>query len=347
MEANDGDRGAPTERTVARYARLAEGQWGVVCVESAAVTLEAVSAANGLALTAEAVGAFRRLVDTFRSVNPDIILLVQISHGGSKSLGVAAKKSVWSTDSRTPVFTGTELDRIVDDHVTAAVLAEAAGFDGIDFKLGHGYVASQLLRPSNQRPDRWGGSFENRTRFIHDAYGAIRQAVTRPDFIVGSRVSLFERLPGGIGSGAGPVEPEDLSEPLELVARLVELKADFFNVTAGDPAVTTDLSIPTRKYRQTAFEHFRYTEAVKSRASTASVIGSAYSVLGREAFGVAELNIEAGKVDLVGFGRASLADPALPAHLRNGDPVVECTACNGCGQLIESGLPSRCVSHSE
>ncbi|MBU8913683.1 MAG: hypothetical protein KOO61_06630 [Spirochaetales bacterium] len=137
------------------------------------------------------------------------------------------------------------------------------------------FVASQLLRPSNQRPDRWGGSFENRTRFIHDAYSAIRQAVTRPDFIVGSRVSLFERLPGGIGSGAGPVEQEDLSEPLELVARLVELKADFLNVTAGDPAVTTDLSIPTRKYRQTAFEHFRYTETVKAHAPGTTVIGSA------------------------------------------------------------------------
>ncbi len=78
-----------------------------------------------------------------------------------------------------PVITDDELERLEDDYVEAARLALEAGFRAVDIKATHGYLLSELLG-AKTREGRYGGSLENRTRFIRNVIGKIRAALRRP-----------------------------------------------------------------------------------------------------------------------------------------------------------------------
>jgi hypothetical protein len=113
------------------------------------------------------------------------------------------------------VLTEDDVDEVIEQFVTAAKIAHDAGADGIDFKNCHGYLGSQLVRPYNDRTWKYGGSFENRTRFTFEVYERIQKEINAPSFIVGSKVSFWEGFPGGQGS-AGPTSAVlDLTERQE------------------------------------------------------------------------------------------------------------------------------------
>jgi len=115
----------------------------------------------------------------------------------------------------------------------------------VDLKLCHGYLGSQLLRPFNDRKWKYGGSWANRTRFAYEFYERIAREVKDPDFCVGSKVTVWEGLPGGQGS-AGPDSPLlDLTEPLELVKGLEARGAKFVIESAGNPSLTLPWCRPT------------------------------------------------------------------------------------------------------
>jgi len=96
-------------------------------------------------------------------------------------------------------------------------MAHDCGADGIDLKLCHGYFCSQLLRPYNDRRWKYGGSWANRTRFVYEAYERIAAEVNDPEFIVGSKISVWEGIPGGMGTAAADSPVIDLTEILDLV----------------------------------------------------------------------------------------------------------------------------------
>jgi NADPH2 dehydrogenase len=108
-----------------------------------------------------------------------------------------------------PVFTDEELDRLVDDFVRAAVLARRAGFTFVDVKHCHGYLGHELLS-ARSRPGRYGGSLDNRLRFLANVVAGIRAAA--PDLHVGVRLSVFDTMPftrgaDGVGVPDGSPHP--------------------------------------------------------------------------------------------------------------------------------------------
>ena len=344
MEANNGEAGGKvSELPRERYNALAKGGWGIVVVESIAVTPDSVACPNGLVLNKKNLESFQRLVEEFKTINSDALLLFQISHSGLKSYAPSPLKTIWPVPPEGGVsFSSEEIEAIRQAFVEGVLLAEKAGADGVDFKLCHGYFGAEILRPRNMRADKWGGGFENRTRFLRESVTDIRSALQRQDFLLGSRISMYEGIRGGWGT-AGPDEiVEDLTETLRLLSVMEELGMDYVNVSAGDPTSVPRLTGPAKTSIFAVLQHFRYTKLAKETCHSLRVAGSAYTALGQEGPQYAEELLQKHYTDFVGFGRQALADPLYPQKLKNGDPINYCRMCSKCAQLLHNHQASHC-----
>ncbi|NWF92753.1 MAG: NADH:flavin oxidoreductase [Syntrophaceae bacterium] len=360
MECNDGDpSGNPTELTVRRYRRLAEGGAGIIIVESLTLSYESRARKNQLKIAEENAEALEKLVKEMREVNPNPLILFQINHSGRLSNPAFSRMvSLYPAgDLNGHLLTEEEIEEIGERFVKASIIAKQVGADGIDFKHCHGYLCGEMLRPANRREDRFGGSFENRTRFFKETAEKIRRAVRRDPFLIGVRFSIYEGIPGGFGT-SGPEEVmEDLSEPLRFAKMIEELGMDYVNVSAGIPAITPEFVRPTKNYPEGVYRHFGWAKAVKQSVEI-PVIGSGYSYLrdgkndlkgadpSKKSFLYwAEKNLRDGNVDLVGIGRQSLADPLFAKKVLSGDTdrITFCIACGGCSILLKSQREVGCT----
>ena len=363
MESNDADeRGNPTELTYQRYRKLAEGGAGVIVVESLTITYESRARRNQLRISEETARDLERLVREMREANPKPIILFQINHSGRVS-GAAFSKvvSFYPGDPDAHLLTAEEIEEIGLLFVRGAVIAKQAGADGIDFKHCHGYFCAEMLRPANIRSDRFGGSFESRTKFFQETTQKIKKLVHGDGFLLGARYSIYEGIPGGFGTpGPGEVM-EDLSEPLAFARMMEEIGMDYINASAGIPAITPEVVRPTRSYPEGVYRHFGWAKAVKALVKI-PVIGSGYSYLrdgkndlkepdpARKSFLYwAEKNLTDGNVDMVGLGRQSLADPLFAKKILSGnvDQVNFCTACGGCSLLLRSQAVVGCTVYND
>jgi 2,4-dienoyl-CoA reductase-like NADH-dependent reductase (Old Yellow Enzyme family) len=362
MEGNDGENsGQPSERTVNRYIELAKGGWGAVQIEATSVAETSLARVNGMIINRRNLDSIKRLVDAFRKNNDGSLLFIQITHSGERSGPFSERVTLTPGDrgdmpdgprnAGARFLSGDEIEKIKDRFIEAALLAEEAGLDGIDLKLCHGYFGAEMLRPSNTRDDKWGGSFENRTRFLREAITAIKSGLRSRDFILGSRFPAFEGIRGGCGS-AGPDEiVEDLSESLELVRVMDSLGMDFVNVSAGIPALTGAITRPTEISKYLVLHHLRYTRAVKELVAkekrSLKVIGSAYSTYKEAAPVTMEEMLSKGYVDACGFGRQIFADPFTPKKLSSGEKVNWCILCSGCSKLMAAQVNDGCIVYND
>lgn len=360
MECNDADsRGNPTERTYERYRRLAEGGAGVIIVESLTISMESRARKNQLRISEETAPALETLVRQMRERNDRPLILFQLNHSGRLS-GAAFSKvvSIYPSDDPTiHTLTDEEIEGIGRKFVECALLAKEVGADGIDFKHCHGYLCGEMIRPANTRNDRFGGSFENRTRFFLETFREMKKRIGSDPFLIGLRFSVYEGIPGGFGT-SGPEEViEELHEPLRFAQMAEEAGVDYLNVSAGIPAITHEIVRPTRNYPEGVYRHFGWAKAVRTRVHI-PVIGSGYSYLrdgkndlkepdpSKKSFLYwAEKNLRDGNVDLVGIGRQSLADPRFAGKMLRGelDRIQYCKTCGGCSVLLRSQCEVGCT----
>ena len=209
-------------------------------------------------------------------------------------------------------------------------------------------IGNEFLQPANNREGRYGGSFENRTRFFREVIEGIKQQVDDGDFLLGVRISAYEGVPGGFGT-AGPGEiAEDLSEPVAFVKLAQEAGLHLISASAGNAAGSLEILLPTDDSADAVFRHFGWTRTIKQSIDI-PVIGAGYSYLrdgrnklpgedsAKKSFVYwAEKNLKENNVDLVGIARQAIADPALPKKILNGDlkSVNWCTMCMDCGMLL-------------
>ena len=351
MECNNADAdGNPTDLTFERYKKLAEGKAGMLTVEALTIAHESRARKNQLEITERNKVGLKKLVETIRAVDGETLIIFQINHSGNISNGVFSKVvSPYHTGNpEIYVLTDDDLEEIKERFATAARIAREVGADGIDFKMCHGYLLGQLLRPANTRQGRYGGSFENRTRFFVETTQAIRDAVNDPDFLLGTRVSFYEGIVGGFGT-SGPNEvAEDDTEPLGLMRLIEEMGYHFINVSSGIPVMTPQITRPTNHCPEGVFRHMAWTKKVKETVGI-PVIGSAYSYLRdgdnklrsaavaeKDFVTLATRNIERGYTDMVGVGRQTLADPHFPRKILMGafDQIHYCRICGGCASLL-------------
>lgn len=353
MECCDSDEnGNPGPKTYRRYANHFEGGCGVIVLEAITIGYESRGRLNQLSIMPHNQKPLEKFTAEMKSINKEALFLWQLTHSGEISHPDFSKRV---TVKPLPGFGGEllqedDIKKIQDQFVLSAKIAHDAGADGIDFKVCHGYLGSQLTRPYNDRKWKYGGSFENRTRFVYECYEQIMKEINDPDFIVGSKVSIWEGFPGGQGS-AGPDSPiMDISESLELCKGLEARGAKFIIVSAGSPSITLALSQPDRNIPRDVYTHFTFQKAVNDvvKPETA-VIGSAYSVLNN---GNNKLvtrkkeentllywgnrNVREGVCDMIAIGRQSLADSHILRKLLEGreEEIKWCTACDNCIEFL-------------
>jgi 2,4-dienoyl-CoA reductase-like NADH-dependent reductase (Old Yellow Enzyme family) len=353
MEGNDGENGGlPSSRTINRYTELAKGQWGAVIIEATSLVETSLARVNGMILNKKNLDGMKRLIEAFRKNNSEGLLFLQITHSGERSGSFSDITTLTPSNKSGPRYIPTdEVERIKDRFIEGAFLAEETGVDGVDLKMCHGYLGAEMLRPSNTRPDQWGASFENRTRFIREIVAGVKGGLKSGDFILGSRLSMYEGLRGGCGV-SGPDEiVEDISQMLEVIRLLDEMGMDFVNVSAGIPALTGAITRPTEPSKYLALHHLRYTKTVKDLIKNENrkikVIGSAYSSHKADSIAVAEEMLSKDNVDICGFGRQIFADPLTPKKLKSGEKVNWCMLCSGCSKLMAAQLNDGCIMYND
>jgi 2,4-dienoyl-CoA reductase-like NADH-dependent reductase (Old Yellow Enzyme family) len=364
MECNDADEvGNPTELTFSRYRKLAEGGAGIIIVEALTISRESRARKNQLGICEKTAPMLEALVKEMKRINRESLIFFQVTHSGQLS-GAAFSRlvSVYPLPGKeTHILTEGEIEKIGDDFAKAALIAKQAGAEGIDFKHCHGYLCGEILRPVNTRKDRFGGSFENRTRFFSETMEKIKKSVGSGSFLLGARFSVYEGIPGGFGT-SGPNEVlEDLSEPLTLVRMMEKAGVDYINVSAGIPAITPEIVRPTKNYPEGVYRHFGWAQAMKKQVRV-PIIGSGYTYLrdgkndlkepdpGKKSFLYwAEKNLKEGICDMVGIGRQSLADPLFAKKMIEGkaSEVNYCITCGSCSVLLRNQAQVGCPIYFE
>jgi len=365
MECADADEhGNPTPLTVERYSNLFQGEAGMVTLEAITVTKESRGRLAQLSIMPENAKPLEKFVGNLKKINPDSLFVFQLTHSGELSHpGFSRRVTVKPLHGYGgELLSEEEVDGIIDQFVLAARIAYDAGADGVDMKLCHGYLGSQILRPYNDRKWKYGGAWENRRQFAYDLYERIQKEINDPRFIIGSKISAWEGFPGGFGT-EGPDSPIiDLTEPLDLIRGLEDRGASYFVVSGGSPSITVALTQADKHAPYFAYLHPTWARELKKAAKKAVIAGSNYSVFrdGRNGIlGAApEVNsmfhwggkfIREGKVDMIALGRQSLADPLLPLKLRTGreNEIKWCTLCDNCLELLIRQVEIGCCTYNK
>ena len=360
------DGGTPGELTFRRYRRFAAGGSGLVWFESAAVVPEGRSGPRQLLITERNLDVWKRLVAETRQAAEqegcgEVALILQLTHSGrysrpqGRSAPVAGQRNpaLERAMPEMPVAEpvgDAELERLEGAFVAAARLAERAGFDGVDMKAVHGYLVAELLG-ARLREGRYGGSYENRTRFLRNCLEGMRQTLARETLVV-SRLTVLE--PSAYPYGWGVAEREgpwqaDLAEPLRLVGELSAWGMPLHNVSMGYPRFQPHLNRPydlplagcppPPEEPLRGVVRFQETvRAVRQAAGGVPVATAALSWLRQFAPYVAAGLVREGWCDLVGFGRNAFAYPEGPRDIleRGGlAPEKCCVACSMCSQIMK------------
>ena len=225
----------------------------------------------------------------------------------------------------------------------------------MDVKCCHRYLGSELLSAFT-RKGRYGGDFDNRTRYVRQAALKARQN-TGADFIVTSRLNIYDGFPYPYGFGVkeGGALEFDSTEPIRLVKALEkEAGMELIDITMGNPYVNPHVNRPADKQPYEILEDplidvERMVDGigeVKAACPEMAVIGSALSYARQFCGNLAAGAIEAGKYDAAGFGRMAFAYPEFAGELLAGralDAKKCCIGCGKCSRLMRLGSTAGCV----
>ena len=226
------------------------------------------------------------------------------------------------------------IEELVEEAGKAARRFGEAGFDGIELLASHGLLISDFLNPrNNRRTDAYGGSFENRLRFLTDLLAVVRKGLGDGP-VIGMRISAEEIEPGGL-------------EKDEVIAVCQALKArqaiDYVNTTLGS---MQGLGGSVHVVPPMEIEH----AYVAPKAGTLrAAVGLPVFVAGRiNQPQIAEAVLAAGQADMCGMTRAMISDPEMPDKARTGrlDDIRACIACNqACIGHYHMGVGISCIQN--
>jgi len=387
MEGCDGDsQGQPGRLTVRRYERFAAGGSGLIWGEATAVVPEARANPRQLWLNEKSKESFTAMARMMREAAAESmgrkhrpILVMQLTHSGrySKPEGVAApmipqrdpyrdpmvpqpapdpdRKSRIPDDR--PVVTDEYLDGLVDDYVRAARIAFDAGFDAVDVKSCHGYLINELLACHN-RQGKYGGSFENRTRFVLDVIDRIHRELGEDKAVV-TRLGIYDAIPYPYGWGVDKdhYTKADLAEPKRLIELLRGAGVRLINVTVANPYYNPHVGRPFNEAIVGGYEEPEHpltgvarlvdlTGEIQKEFGDVAMVGTGYSWLRTLFANVGAANKAKGLVSLVGAGRMAFAYPDFAKDiLAKGRmyPEKVCVSCSACTQIMRDGGTAGCV----
>ena len=397
MEGWDGTRdGLPTEETLRRWRNF--GRSGAKLIwggEAVAVRHDGRANPNQLIInetTLKGLAALRSALleehHTHVGSDEDLLFGLQLTHSGRFARPNEKARlepmilydhplltEIFKHDPDTHVMTDAEIETLIADFVRAAKQAQELGFDFVDIKHCHGYLGHEFLSATT-RPGPYGGSFENRTRFLREITAGIRRDA--PGLSIGVRLSGFDFPPfrkgeGGIGKpmeyrdaagqypyafGGGRDEPLviDPEEPLRFLDLLESLDIELLNLSAGspyyNPHVTrpayfppSDGYLPPEDPLVGVARQINTVAKYKAAYPNLAIVGSGYSYLQDWLPNVAQSVLRQGMVDFVGLGRMVLSYPEMPADVLAGNVLARkkiCRTFSDCTTAPRNGLISGC-----
>lgn len=369
--------GSPSELVTRRYTRFASGGAGLLWWEACAVVEEGRANPLQMMLTDENVDAFAALLKTTNAAAAEKngashrpLNILQLTHSGRYSRPVGHKGAPLVPqhdpllDPRVglkpedPVVTDEYLDSLVDKYVHSALLAQKAGFDGVDIKACHRYLISELLA-SHTREGKYGGSFENRSRLIINIIREVRKA-TGGDFIIASRFNVFDAhpYPYGFGEDKEDMWKFDPTEPMALVKLMIENGVDLLSNSAGNPYYiypqvtrpfdqsSAGIPVPDEHPLESVSRLFSFTRKIQEAAGDVPVVGNGYTWLREYLPYVGAANLADGSCSFVGLGRSSFAYPDAPHDVLQGEGMETkkcCISCSKCTQIMRDHGRTGCV----
>lgn len=396
MEGWDGtEDGRPSDLTTRRWKHFGESGakliWGG---EAVAVRHDGRANPNQLlsndSTTADLETLRKVLIDAHREkcgATDDLLIGLQLTHSGRFARPNDKKKlesrilyrhplldKKFGITSDEAILTDAEIDDLIGDFVRAAVRAEAAGFAFVDLKHCHGYLGHEFLSATT-RPGRYGGGFENRTRFLRELIDGVRRDA--PSLKIGVRLSAFDFLPFKMPEGADkrgiPESYEgryehafggdadnplaiNLAETFQFFDLLGELGIRLVCVSAGSPYYNphiqrpalfppSDGYLPPEDPLVGVARQIKVTSELKTRFPEMCVVGSGYTYLQDWLPNVGQHYVRTGQVDFVGLGRLVLSYHDLPLDVLHGRKLQTkriCRTFSDCTTGPRNGLVSGC-----
>lgn len=403
MEGWDGTAdGNPSEHTFERWKKF--GRSGAKLIwggEAVAVSHEGRANPNQLVIaehTKKGLAELRKtLTEEHRRTagsNEGLLIGLQLTHSGrycrpnrhdkpepkilyhhpilDKKLGLASDYAV---------LTDGEIEGILEQFHDAAKIAEELGFDFVDIKHCHGYLGHEFLS-AHTREGKFGGTLDNRTRFLREIVHAIRMIAPRLKIAV--RLSAFDTVgyrpdparsangklgPGipeehrhlipyrwGFGVNAQNPTQSDLAETMQFLTLLEDFRISLVNITAGSPYYNPHIQRPALYPPSDGYQppedplvgvarQMNVTRELKRRFPNLIFVGTAYSYLQDFLPNVAQAAVREGWTDAVGMGRMILAYPEI-LHDATGGKAIEhkrvCRTFSDCTTAPRKGLPSGC-----
>ena len=332
--------GSVSERLIRFYEEVAKGGAALVLVEMAyidekgsklhhnQVGINDDAFKSGWALLAQRIqenGAKAGLqlchAGFLRKIGPPVMTPSPLSESILKNLNI--------TGSLTQLSIG-EIIEIEESLGKCALTAKQVGFDLIEIHAAHGYLITQFLSPLiNKRTDLYGGSDENRMRFLLEIINNVRNKVG-PDYPISVRLNGSEYTDGGM----------TIADTITIAKALEKAKVDLINISGGS-RYTRDDTIVVPGYHPDAFNVWA-ADAVKKAINIPIAVAGAISTPE-----LAEKVLSEGKADFIGMGRPLIADPYLPRKAKEGrvDDIVPCIRCDdGCLRSERRGFGGiRCT----
>lgn len=273
------------------YISRAVGQVGLIMLEATAVTPEGRISVNDLGIwDDEHINGLKSLVTEIK--RNDAKVGIQLAHAGRKSTVpgdiLAPSAIAFNEESRQPNEMSIHLiKQIINDFKQAAIRSMKAGFDLIEIHAAHGYLINEFLSPlSNKRVDSYGGSQENRYRFLREIIDSIREVWNGPLFV---RISANDYVTEGLTS----------DDYVEICSWMKEQDVDLIDVSSG---AVVPAQIPTYPGYQVP-----YAEQIKREVQIPT------GAVGMITSGIqAEEILQNSRADLIFIGRALLNDPYWP-----------------------------------
>lgn len=319
MLGGSDEAGFATEQTIKYYERSAQGGVGMIilgahCIDSTLGRIVPIQPnidddkyIPGLSKVSKAIQAQgARAVMQILHGGPGILLKLS----GRQPLGASAIKR---PDGELPrEISLDEMELVIKQHVDAAIRAREAGFDAVEIHAANRYLHNSFLSSAwNIRQDAYGGSIENRSRYLVETIQAVRSAV-------GDDYPLFCRMNGmeyGVKNGITP----DQARQIARIAQDAGL--DVIDVSAIIPHTSTS---PSFYWPEGAFHHLA--QQVKENVDIPVIIA------GRNTPELGEAALRENKADFIAMARQMVADPDLPKKVAEGrlDDIRPCQSCNCC-----------------
>lgn len=247
-------------------------------------------------------------------------VMVQINHPGKQVPKTIAKETV--APSAVPLGNGlnklfstpralttSEVEELVQKFITSAKVAKEAGFSGVQIHAAHGYLVSQFLSPhDNRRTDKYGGSLENRMRFLKEIYLGMREELGK-DFPIGIKINSTDFKEDGL-------KEED---SLETIVELANLGLDFVEISGGTYERPAMMGATSTSSNKVFFAE--YSKKLKQKVDIPVIVTG-----GIRSINAMNTLLNDNTTDFIGIARPLTIDPNIPNKIKQGTyTIVETT----------------------